>query len=141
MPRLPVSKVDWQAQGWTRTWHCPCDRDLPCVMHILRHCMELLKDAFNGTESALFPTARGEVCAQQSVVDTIRRAVDLSGGSAKDAHGSWRISGNTFRITGARTLSKMGARSHCNTADQQMGQYGCFHILGRSPVRWLPSLN
>ena len=117
------------------------DRDLPCVMHILRHHMELLKDAFNGTESALFPTARGEVCAQQSVVDTIRRAVDLSGGSAKDAHGSWRISGNTFRITGARTLSKMGARSHCNTADQQMGQYGCFHVLGRSPVRWLPSLN
>eukprot|EP00435_Cladocopium_sp_Y103_P056907 s446_g19.t1 len=106
--RLPVSKVDWQAKGCTRTWHCLCDRDLPCVMHFLKDHVNLIRDKFGGRESALFPTASGAVCSKQGVVDTIRKAVDMSGGSAKDTAGTWRISGHTFRITGARLLCQWG---------------------------------
>lgn len=77
--RLPVSKVDWQAKGCTRTWHCLCGRSLPCVMHVLQEHVELVKDTMNSNESALFPTAGGRFCTKQTVVDTIRKAVDLSG--------------------------------------------------------------
>lgn len=108
--RLPVSKVDWQAKGCTRTrtWHCFCDRGLPCVMHILMEHVNFIQDKFHGRELALFPTNTGTVCTKQSVVDTIPAAIDLSGGSAKDASGSWRVSGHTFRITGARPFCKWG---------------------------------
>jgi hypothetical protein len=105
---VPVSIVDWQAKGCTRTWHCLCDRGLPCVMHILKEHVSFIHVKFNGSELALFPTSTGAVCTKQSVVDTIRAAINLSGGSAKDTSGAWRISGHTFRITGARTLCRWG---------------------------------
>eukprot|EP00435_Cladocopium_sp_Y103_P018803 s4904_g4.t1 len=124
--RLPVSKVDWQAKGCTRTWHCLCDRDLPCVMHILKDHVNLIDELFHGTEMALFPTAAGSVCTKQSVVDTIRRAVDLAGGSAKDASGNWRISGHTFRITGARTLCRWGLDP---ITIQLIGRWGSSAVL------------
>lgn len=111
--RLPVSKVDWQAKGCTRTraWHCLCDRGLPCVMHILMEHVSFIQDKFHGRELALFPTNTGTVYTKQSVVDTIPAAIDLSGESAKDVSGCWRVSGHTFRITGARTLCKWGLGS------------------------------
>ena len=49
--RLPVSKVDWQAKGCSRTWHCLCDRDLPCVMHLLEEHVNFIRDKFGGTEA------------------------------------------------------------------------------------------
>ena len=105
---LPVSKVDWQVKGCTRTWHCLRDQGYPCVMHILKEHVEHI-EIFNGDEAALFPTADRSLYAKQGVVDTISRAVDISGGSAKDTNGNWRISGGFlvrghFAI-GALTLS------------------------------------
>eukprot|EP00435_Cladocopium_sp_Y103_P050142 s2443_g15.t1 len=124
--RLPVSKVDWQAKGCTRTWHCLCDRDLPCVMHMLKAHVGLLTTTFKGAEQALFPTLAGSVCTKQSVVDTIRAAVDMSGGMSKDSSGSWRISGHTFRITGARTLCRWGLDP---ITIQLIGRWGSAAVL------------
>ena len=80
----------------------------------------------NNTESALFPTAEGRVCSKQSVVDTIRKAIDLAGGSSKDAAGSWRVSGHTFRITGARTLCRWGLDP---VTVQLIGRWGSAAVL------------
>eukprot|EP00435_Cladocopium_sp_Y103_P026632 s1576_g6.t1 len=124
--RLPVSKVDWQAKGCTRTWNCLCDRQLPCVMHILRDHVEDLKEHKANIDSMLFPTAAGRVCSKQSVVDTIRKAVDMAGGSAKDTSGNWRISGHTFRITGARTLCRWGLDP---ITIQLIGRWGSSAVL------------
>ena len=54
-----------------------------------------------------FPDKYGRFCTKEGVVETIRRAVCESGGvaKAKDSSEMWIISGHTFRITGARTLS------------------------------------
>ena len=63
-------------------------------MHILMEHVNFIQDKFHGRELALFPTNTGTVYTKQSVVDTIPAAIDLSGGSAKDASGSWRVSGH-----------------------------------------------
>ena len=106
--RLPVSKVDWQAKGCTRTRHCLCDYGLPWVMHVLIEHVEIVKEISQSSEALLFPTAGGQVCTKQSVVDTTRKAIDLAGGSSKDTSGNWHVSGHTFQITGARTLCHWG---------------------------------
>eukprot|EP00435_Cladocopium_sp_Y103_P050888 s1251_g15.t1 len=124
--RLPVSKVDWQARGCTRTWHCLCDKGLPCVMHILKEHVQFLGREFGGREASLFPTTDGQICTKQSVVDTIRKAIDLTGGSSKDASGNWRVSGHTFRITGARVLCKFGLDP---ITIQLIGRWGSSAVL------------
>eukprot|EP00435_Cladocopium_sp_Y103_P051493 s2113_g16.t1 len=124
--RLPVSKVDWQAKGCTRTWNCLCDRQLPCVMHILMDHVKDLKEHKMNSDSMLFPTATGRVCSKQSVVDTIRKAVDMAGGSSKDTSGNWRISGHTFRITGTRTLCRWGLDP---ITIQLIGRWGSSAVL------------
>lgn len=124
--RLPVSKVDWQAKGCSRTWHCLCDRNLPCVMHILEEHVKLIRDKFKGAEAALFPNAGGHVCSKQSVVDTIRQAIDVTGGSSKDGAGNWRVSGHTFRISGARMLCRWGLDP---ITIQLIGRWGSAAVL------------
>ena len=106
-------------KGCTRTWHCLRDQGYPFVMHILKEHVEHI-EIFNGDEAALFPTADRSLCAKQGVVDTISRAVDISGGSAKDTNGNWRISG--------------GTRTFCNCSlgpitIQLIGRWGSMAVL------------
>ena len=72
-------------------------------------------------------SASGGRCAKQAVVDMIRMAVLRSGGTANDAQGDWVISGHTFRITGARTLSKWGLGP---ITIQLLGRWGSNAVLG-----------
>ena len=118
--RLPVSKVDWQAKGCTRAWHCVCDRQLPCPAHVLKEHMQHLQARFGDKVTPLFPTACGEICSKRS------KAVDNAGGASKDADGSWRISDHTFRITGARTLCNWGLDP---ITIQLMGRWGSSAVL------------
>ena len=116
--KLPVSKVDWQAKGCTRTWSCLCDKQLPCPLRVLEE---------HGTKDLpLFPTRAGGTCSKQGVVNTIRRAVELSGGAAIDSSGAWRISGRTFRITGAKTLCNWGLDP---ITIQLIGRWGSSAVL------------
>ena len=68
----------------------------------------LSKRAEGVVSGPLFPHGEGNYCAKQAVVDSIRKAVDLTGGNSFDGNGRWAMSGHTFRITGARMLSSMG---------------------------------
>ena len=76
--------------------------------HVLLEHVEIVREISRDSGAPLFPTAHEQVCTKQSVVDTIRRAIDLAGGMSKDTSGNWRVSGHTFRITGARTLCHWG---------------------------------
>ena len=122
--RLPVSKVDWQAKGCSRTWNCLCSKDLPCPVHLLKEHIGFLKDVFPGKDVPLFPTQDGEPCTKQGVVNTIRAAVDGSGDSGNNGH--WRYSGHTFRITGARLLCRLGLDP---ITIQLLGRWGSSAVL------------
>ena len=124
--KLPVSKVDWQAKGCTRTWNCLCDKDLPCPMHVLRDHVDLLGAMFGDQNVPLFPTVQGKACTKQGVVDTIRAAVLATGGLAKDSTGNWCVSGHTFRITGARLLCSWGLDP---ITIQLIGRWGSSAVL------------
>ena len=123
---LPVSKVDWQAKGCRRTWACICDLGYHCPVRILQEhdarVRQLGHDAGPWILNKL-----GTRCAKLGVVDMIRQAVAASGGSAKDANGGWIISGHTFRITGARTLSQWGLDP---ITIQLPGRWGSSAVLG-----------
>ena len=122
---LPVSKVDWSAKGCRRTWSCVCDKGYPCPVHILKeHDLSLRK---SGKEDGpWFPDRFGKFCTKEGVVETIRRAVCESGGMAKDSSEVWIISGHTFRITGARTLSAWGLDP---VTIQLLGRWGSMAVL------------
>ena len=122
---LPVSKVDWSAKGCRRTWSCVCDKGYPCPVHILKeHDLSLRK---SGKEDGpWFPDRFGRFCTKEGVVETIRRAVCESGGMAKDSSEVWIISGHTFRITGARTLSAWGLDP---VTIQLLGRWGSMAVL------------
>ena len=66
------------------------------------------------------------MCSKQSVVDTIRGAIDISGGSSKDGAGNWRVSGHTFRISGARILCQWGLDP---ITIQLIGRWGSAAVL------------
>ena len=104
---LPVSKVDWAAKGCRRTWTCICAKGYPCPVHLLKKHDDDLRAAGNVT-GPWFPDSSGGYCTKEGVVETIREAVLRSGGVARDNAGIWLVSGHTFRITGARTLSAWG---------------------------------
>ena len=96
---LPASKVDWQAKGCRRSWKCLCDKGLICPFHVLKAHV-LSKRAEGVVSGPLFPNGEGNYCAKQPVVDSIRKAVDLTGGKSLDGNGRWAIFGHTFRIAG-----------------------------------------
>ena len=124
--RLPVSKVDWQAKGCSRTWSCLCDRGLSCPVHVLLDHCALLERTFGDRNCPLFPTTDLEYCTKAGVVNTIREAVLMAKGTAKDGRGNWCISGHTFRITGARTLCAWGLDP---ITIQLIGRWGSTAVL------------
>ena len=123
--KLPVSKVDWQAKGCSRTWNCLCEKGLPCPVRILKEHMGLIEGLFPGMDVPLFPTQEGGPCAKQGVVNTIRCAIDAAGGCGQDNNGHWRFSGHTFRITGARLLCRLGL----DPITIQLGRWGSSAVL------------
>lgn len=75
--------------------------------HILkRHDVDLRRAGKK--DGPWFRDRVGRYCTKEGVIETIRQAVLGSGGVARDCSESWLISGHTFRITGARTLSAWG---------------------------------
>ena len=122
---LPVSKVDWAAKGCRRTWTCLCSKGYPCPVHVLKKHDDEMRMAGN-ISGPWFPNSAGGYCTKEGVVDTIRLAVLESGGSAKDCTGGWIISGHTFRITGARTLSAWGLDP---VTIQLLGRWGSMAVL------------
>ena len=105
---LPVSKTNWEAKGYERTWLCVCDRELSCPYHILlRHCADLDAQEVR-PDSPLFPDSHGNYCTKIGVVNTIRKAAEMAGMQVCDSEGHHRLSGHTFRITGTRYLSAAG---------------------------------
>ena len=123
---LPVSKTDWQAKGCKRTWACICDRKLPCPYHVLRdHCNALSSEGFV-SDGPLFPDQDGAYCTKAGVVETIRVASQRVGMSYKDADGNHRLSGHTFRITGARFLAASGLDP---ITVQLLGRWGSNAVL------------
>ena len=107
---LPVSKVDWRAEGAKRTWQCICGTYSIYPFHILTDHFRSLQ---NKHETApLFPSSSGNFGTKDGVTGTIRHMADLAGQQVRDASGSWLISGHTFRITGARTLACLGSNNH-----------------------------
>ena len=123
---LPVSKTDWQAKGCRRTWSCLCSRSLICPFHVIKDHWNLRLQRGALPEDPLFPSCRGGYCSKQGVVDTIRGAVDLSGGNSKDPYGAPLYSGHTFRITGARYLSECGLDP---ITIQLLGRWGSDAVL------------
>ena len=123
---LPVSKTDCEAKGCKRTWICICDRKLPCPFHVLKAHCELLDRQGAPLTSPLFPDELGEYCAKQGVVDTIKEGARLTGMSIEDPTGNTRLSGHTFRITGARYLSAAGLDP---IAIQLLGRWGSDAVL------------
>ena len=136
---LPVSKTDWQAKGCSRSWTCVCDTQLPCVFHILEAHMKDLNAFYRAEEVChmgrpLFPTQAGSYCTKQGVVNTLREAVEISGGNSLRGDGTPALSGHAFRITGARTLARSGL--DCITI-QLLGRWGSNAIpsyLAESPL-------
>ena len=122
---LPVSKADWQAKGCRRSWRCLCDKGLLCPYHILKCHLQLLRGSGVRT-GPLFPNSEGDYCSKQGVVNTIRTAVELTGGCNADGNGRWTISGHTFRITGARMLSSVGLDP---ITVQLLGRWGSSAVL------------
>lgn len=122
---LPVSKVDWSAKGCRRSRSCICDKGYPCPVHILlKHDQDLRSTGKR--EGPWFPDRQGRYCTKEGVVETIRQAVMGSGGIAKDCNDTWIISGHTFRITGARTLSAWGLDP---VTIQLLGRWGSMAVL------------
>lgn len=64
--------------------------------------------------------------AATGVVETIRLAVLRSGGVARGSTGAWLVSGHTFRITAARTLSLWGLDP---VTIQLLGRWGSMAVL------------
>ena len=123
---LPVSKTDWEAKGCRRTWACICDRQLICPFHVLKeHCLRLEKENFK-LDGPLFPDELGEYCTKAGVVETIRQAAQLAGMQTLDSDGQHRLSGHTFRITGARYLSSVGLDP---ITIQLLGRWGSNAVL------------
>ena len=128
---LPVSKTDWQAKGCSRSWACVCDTQLPCVYHTLKQHMVEVNNFYcnlgmRPVDKPLFPTTLGGYCTKQGVVNTLRAAVDQSGGNATKGDRSSSYSGHAFRITGARLLARSGLA--CITI-QLLGRWGSNAIL------------
>eukprot|EP00435_Cladocopium_sp_Y103_P047858 s2395_g14.t1 len=135
---LPVSKTDWEAKGCKRTWSCVCDRNIPCPYHVLlQHC-RILDSAGVKPDSPLFPDKHGNYCTKSGVVDTIRAAAELTGMQIRDAEGNQRLSGHTFRITGARFLSAAGLDP---ITIQLLGRWGSNAVLTYLAEAPLMSLN
>eukprot|EP00435_Cladocopium_sp_Y103_P035473 s1409_g9.t1 len=123
---LPVSKTDWEAKGCSRTWSCICDRSLPCPFHILKeHCGQLDRQG-RGADLPLFPDKHGNYCTKSGVVQTIRIAAQKTGMEVTDSEGGQRLSGHTFRITGARFLSAAGLDP---ITIQLLGRWGSNAVL------------
>lgn len=122
---LPVSKVDWAAKGCRRTWTCVCSKGYPCPVHVLKSHDDAIR-ASGYVNGPWFPDASGAYCTKEGVVETIRLAVHRSGGVAKDVNGAWLVSGHTFRITGARTLSAWGLDP---VTIQLLGRWGSMAVL------------
>lgn len=135
---LPVSKTDWEAKGCKRTWSCVCDRELPCPYHILlRHCADLDAQEVR-PDSPLFPDSHGNYCTKIGVVNTIRKAAEMAGMQVCDSEGHHRLSGHTFRITGARYLSAAGLDP---ITIQLLGRWGSNAVLTYLAEAPLMSLN
>eukprot|EP00435_Cladocopium_sp_Y103_P067914 s724_g30.t1 len=123
---LPVSKTDWEAKGYSRTWSCICDRRLPCPFHILKEHCEQLDLEGRSTENPLFPDRQGNYCTKAGVGQTIRIAAQRSGMEVTDPDGGHRLSGHTFRIIGARFLSAAGLDP---ITIQLLGRWGSNAVL------------
>ena len=122
---LPVSKTDWMAKGCRRTWSCLCSLGRPCPVHVLSAYVKILSDR-GQLGGPLIRTIEGQFCTKQAVVDTIRHAVHAAGGLAKSTSGEWVVSGHTFRITGARTLTLWGLDP---ITVQLLGRWGSSAVL------------
>lgn len=135
---LPVSKTDWEAKGCKRTWACVCDRNIPCPYHVLlQHCRQFDAAGLKAG-SPLFPDRRGNYCTKAGVVDTIRAAAEASGMQIRDSDGNHRLSGHTFRITGARFLAATGLDP---ITIQLLGRWGSNAVLTYLAEAPLLSLN
>lgn len=135
---LPVSKTDWEAKGCTRSWSCLCDRGLPCPFHtLLQHC-DLLDSQGYASDSPLFPSHGGGYCTKAGVVRMIRLAAQMAGMEMQSADGVYRLSGHTFRITGARYLSAAGLDP---ITIQLLGRWGSNAVLTYLAEAPLMSMN
>ena len=121
---LPVSKVDWQAKGCTRTWSCVCHLNYHCPFHILKLYDEKIRSS--RCTGPWIATATGEYCTKQGVVDTLRHVVRATGGVVQNQAGNWTMSGHSFRITGARTLAMWGLDP---ITIQLLGRWGSAAVL------------
>lgn len=133
----------WKAKGCTRSWTCVCDTDLPCPFHVLTERVESLRCFWHDRgeplepDSPLFPCSGGPYCSKRGVVATLRTAIDNAGSASKAKDGSWVVSGHSFRITAARTLT-------CHGLDpitiQLIGRWGSDAVLtyiAESPLQGL----
>ena len=78
------------------------------------------------TSGPLFPNEGDAYCSKQGVINTIRKAIEVSGGVCQDGAGRWTVSGHTFRITGARMLSTLGLDP---ITVQLLGRWGSQAVL------------
>ena len=109
---LPATKKDTFGAGTTRTIECFCDLGEFCLPHYLVQYQAKLKELADKLgkdtdEMPLFPNPLGCSLSKAQIVAVLREIVaSYLPGSSQDALA--RITGHTFRITGARLLCSMG---------------------------------
>ena len=103
----------------------------------MRHCADLDAQEVR-PDSPLFPDSHGNYCTKIGVVNTIRKAAEMAGMQVCDSEGHHRLSGHTFRITGARYLSAAGLDP---ITIQLLGRWGSNVVLTYLAEAPLMSLN
>ena len=109
---LPATKKDTFGAGTTRSVECFCELGEFCLPHYLVQYQATLKKLADklgkdSDEMPLFPNPLGSALTKAHVVAVLREVVnEYHPGCSQDLLA--RITGHTFRITGARLLCGMG---------------------------------
>ena len=109
---LPATKKDTFGVGTTRTIECFCDIGEFCLPHYLIQYQATLKTLADrlgedSDEMPLFPNPLGSALTKAQVVAVLREIVTAYQPDCSQDMLA-RITGHTFRITGARLLCGMG---------------------------------
>eukprot|EP00971_Amphidinium_carterae_P180468 3579498-Amphidinium_carterae.1 len=103
---LPASKTDVKALGCWRTWGCICDASPVCPVCAVKDQFKLLRKTF-GSERVdtgglpFFPNQHGQHTSKQALIDALRAVLTHEGLEL-------RVTGHTFRVTGAQYLTAIG---------------------------------
>ena len=63
---VPVSKTDWMAKGWRRSWSCLCKLNRPCPLHIMKEYHDCLM-AEGITAGPWIRTLDGQICSKHII--------------------------------------------------------------------------